>query len=100
MNAIRPSALPAPRFLNAGDGGLVVELGEEISEAVNEQVVALDEAIAARALPGVRETVPTYRSLLVQFDPLVVSRVALRDEILQLWPPARRHGAARSLLSS
>jgi KipI family sensor histidine kinase inhibitor len=40
--------------------------------------------------------VPTYRSLLVQFDPLVVSRADLRDEILRLWPPVTAPGATRS----
>jgi KipI family sensor histidine kinase inhibitor len=96
MSPAGPIPIDAPRFLNAGDGGLVVELGQEISEAVNEQVVALDQALAARALPGMLETVPTYRSLLVQFDPLVATRQELRQEILRLWPPARNSADARS----
>jgi KipI family sensor histidine kinase inhibitor len=87
---------PVPRFLNAGDGGLVVQFGDEISEAINEQVVRLDDALAARALDGVRETVPTYRSLLVLFDPLVLPRAALRDEILALAPARRNAGHKRS----
>jgi KipI family sensor histidine kinase inhibitor len=86
----------APRFLNAGDSGLVVQFGDEISEAINEQVVALDEALTARGIAGVRETVPTYRSLLVLFDPLVLSRAALRDEILALRPADRNAGRKRS----
>jgi 5-oxoprolinase (ATP-hydrolysing) subunit B len=87
----------APRFLNAGDAGLVVEFGDEISEAINQRVVALDEALAARALAGIRETVPTYRSLLVQFDPLVVTRATLRDEISALLPPDRAARKSHSL---
>ncbi|HUG62028.1 MAG TPA: carboxyltransferase domain-containing protein, partial [Methylomirabilota bacterium] len=63
-----------PRFLDAGDAGLVVEFGDVIDEAVNARVVALDAALAERSLPGVRETVPTYRSLLILFDPLELSR--------------------------
>src|SRR5689334_15991956 len=82
----------APRFLNAGDGGLVVELGQEIRESINAQVLALDRALTERALPGIRETVPTYRSLLIQFDPLLISRAALRQEVLRLWPPIESGG--------
>ncbi|HSI42070.1 MAG TPA: 5-oxoprolinase subunit PxpB [Xanthobacteraceae bacterium] len=70
-----------PRLLDAGDGALVVEFGDIIDETLNRQVVALDAALAALALPGVRETVPTYRSLLVLFDPLVLSRAMLRAAI-------------------
>jgi inhibitor of KinA len=33
---------------------------------------------------GIREVVPTYRSLLVYFDPLVISRQTLAEKILQL----------------
>ena len=83
-----------PRFLDAGDTGLVVELGSEIDPAVNDEVVALADALSARALPGVTEAVPTYRSLLVIFDPVALDRSALKREILALWPPDR--SAARA----
>lgn len=92
--------LPAtPRFLDAGEGGLVVELGETISEAINVGVIALGDALGALALPGVQELVPTYRSLLVLFDPLELPRATLREHVLALWPPrplaARRHARWR-----
>lgn len=61
-----------PRILSAGDSALVVELGDKIDPAINARVIALDAAIQAARLPGVVETVTTYRSVLVQFDPLVV----------------------------
>lgn len=70
-----------PRFLDAGDTGLVVEFGDTIDEAINRRVLALDAALASRALEGIRETVPTYRSLLVIFDPLQVKREALAESI-------------------
>jgi KipI family sensor histidine kinase inhibitor len=76
-----------PRLLDAGDGGLVVELGSAISEATNRQVIALGDALGRLALPGIIEIVPTYRSLLVLFDPLALPRATLRDEVHRLWPP-------------
>ncbi|CAO3436001.1 5-oxoprolinase subunit PxpB [Azospirillum doebereinerae] len=63
-----PSGL-SPRLLPAGDGALIVELGEGIAPALNAAVHRLDRRIADAALPGVVETVPTYRSVLVVFDP-------------------------------
>jgi KipI family sensor histidine kinase inhibitor len=73
-----------PRFLEAGEGGLVVEFGEVIDPDVNRRVVALDRALSAARPPGMVETVPTYRSLLVVFDPLVLARRDLRAVIEDL----------------
>jgi KipI family sensor histidine kinase inhibitor len=63
--------MPTARFLPAGDSAVVVELGDTIDPVINARVVALDAALRAAAPAGLVETVTTYRSLLVQFDPLV-----------------------------
>lgn len=75
--------MTAPRLLDAGEAALVVEFGTEVDAAVNARVLALDAGLAALALPGVRETVPTYRSLMIHYDPLVLTRAALIDAIRQ-----------------
>jgi len=62
-----------PRFLPAADAAVVVELGDTVDEAVNARVLALDEAIRRDPPPGVTETVPTLRSLLVLYDPLLTA---------------------------
>lgn len=74
-------SLDDPRFLDAGEAALVVEFGSTVDPALNDRVLALDAALAALALPGVRETVPTYRSLMVHYDPLRLERGALIDAI-------------------
>jgi len=66
-----------PRVLDAGEAALVIEFGATVDPAINDQVLALDEAIAALSLPGVHETVPTYRSLMIHYDPLVIDRETL-----------------------
>jgi len=58
-----------PRFLPAGDSAIVIELGDEISEECNEKVIALSEDM--RDAKGVVELLPTYRSLLVYYDPSI-----------------------------
>jgi KipI family sensor histidine kinase inhibitor len=66
-----------PRIAACGDSALVVELSDHIEEATNMQVVALAGDLAAQPIEGVVETVPTYRSLLVVYDPTVVRGSAL-----------------------
>ena len=58
-----------PRFLAAGERGLVVELGDTIDPELNAHVRALDEALRASPFPGYQEAVPTHRSLLVFYEP-------------------------------
>jgi inhibitor of KinA len=66
-----------PRFLDAGEAALVVEFGATVDPAVNDRVLALDEALGALKLEGLLETVPTYRSLMIHYDPLVLDRATL-----------------------
>lgn len=76
---------PPLRFLDAGDGGLVVELGQDIDEATNAAVMALAEQLGKSAPEGVLEVIPTYRSLLIQFDPLRIEKAALIKAARAAW---------------
>ena len=67
----------APRYLTAGESALVVEYGTTADPASHEKVLALDAALAASSIDGIVETVPTYRSLMIHFDPRVVTGEAL-----------------------
>jgi KipI family sensor histidine kinase inhibitor len=69
------------RFLAAGDTALVVEYGNRIDRRLSERVLRLAERIGEHRLPGVTETVATFRSLLVHYDPLVTSGAELRTAI-------------------
>jgi inhibitor of KinA len=73
-----------PRFLSAGDTALVVEFGSVVDPALIATVQGLDRAVAAAALPGVVETVPSFRSLMIHYDPLVTSAAALSAAVLAL----------------
>jgi KipI family sensor histidine kinase inhibitor len=68
---------PTTKFLDVGEAALAVEFGDRVDPKVHDQVLALDEKLTAMGLAGVRETVPTYRSLLVHYDPLVLGRAEL-----------------------
>jgi KipI family sensor histidine kinase inhibitor len=75
-----------PRFLPSGDLAVDVELGDEISVEVNTRVRALEYLIDQQRLPGVVEMVPTFRSLLVYYDPLVTDHEGLCAAITALVP--------------
>lgn len=78
-----------PRFLPCGDLALSVELGDDINREVNARVLALEYLIRQRSLTGVTETVPSYRSLLVYYDPLSVGWDDLTSSLHALWREAR-----------
>ena len=86
---------PPCRILDAGDGGLVVEFGATVDERLNRLVIELDARLAAAALPGLIETVPTYRSLLVLFDPALVDRADLTVRLQALAADLRPGEAGR-----
>ncbi len=71
-------------FLPCGNTAFSVQFGETISRELCLQVLKLKQAVAQAALPGVTETVPSYRALLVHYDPLVASQAELIEKILAL----------------
>jgi len=74
--------LPPPRLLPSGDSAITVEFSRTINDAANRKVLALDRALAATPIAGITETVPTYRSLLVHYDPMVIDYDALGPQLL------------------
>jgi KipI family sensor histidine kinase inhibitor len=73
-----------PRFLNAGEAALVVEFGSTVDPAISDLVLSFDAALSELELPGVQETVPTYRSLMIHYDPLALSRDALISKLREI----------------
>ncbi len=81
------SASPTPvRFLDAGDSAVVVEFGIGIDPVLNDRVLALDASLRATPPPGLVETIPTYRSLMVHIDPFVFDRESFEAHVLALMP--------------
>tara|TARA_B100001971_G_scaffold24167_1_gene18795 strand:- start:194 stop:922 length:729 start_codon:yes stop_codon:yes gene_type:complete len=72
------------RFLPAGDKALAVELGDSITPEINRKVRDLLVAIESQGIPGLVDLVPTYRSLLVYYDPLRLSLSELEERLTAL----------------
>jgi inhibitor of KinA len=69
------------RVVPAGDSAIIVEFEERIDPAVNARTIACAEAIQGAQLPGVRDVVPTYRSVAIYFDPLRTNGNLLMESV-------------------
>lgn len=85
-----------PNFLPAGDQAIVVELGDAIDPKINRRVHDLVRAIEGQDVPGVVDMLPTYRSLLVQYDPMQVSFSDLQDRLSEIERNLNESAAAAS----
>ena len=72
------------RYLVAGDSAVCVEFGNEISPEINKKIRAFKIAVEKSDIPGIVETVPTYRSLLVHYHPEVIGFKALTEKFDKL----------------
>ena len=78
----------AIRFMPAGDSALVAEFGREVDEAVNQQVHDMAHWLEACQIPGVTEVLPTFRSLMIFYDPCKLSYGRLVGKLRQYRPAA------------
>ena len=69
------------RIVPAGESVLIIEFEERIDPLVNATTIACAQSIQAAAVAGVRDVVPTYRSVAVYFDPLRTDTDALLERI-------------------
>jgi inhibitor of KinA len=76
--------MPEYRVLTAGDTALVVEFGDRVDRKLSGFVLALARRLDEVGLEGIVETVPTYRSLMVHYDPLMIPAAALTSRIVDL----------------
>lgn len=68
-------------LLTAGENGLVVEFGSVISQEINVFIKQFTRLLASTPVQGIIETVPTYRSVTIYFNPLTISRNKLSKVI-------------------
>src|SRR5690606_30466169 len=68
-------------FRPCGDAALSIELGTEIRRDLSLRVLAVKAVIEAAALPGIVAIVPSYRALLIHFDPLQTDHESLIREV-------------------
>jgi len=73
--------MEAMRILTVGDCAVSVEFGQEISLEINHKVMALKMVLEREPIRGIVELIPTYCSLLIQYDPMDLRYGQLRDKL-------------------
>jgi inhibitor of KinA len=71
-------------FYLMGDRGLLLEFGDEISREINEKVRRMALAIQTQPVEGIIETVPTYRSLLIIYNPVLLPIEDLKKRLKRI----------------
>ena len=98
-SASSSTAFGPPVIRLAGDMGVLVEFGDRYHPSINAAVLAFDAAFDGRRPAAVIETVPTFRSFLIRFDPLALPFDTLHQLLAEMlesrnWydsgPPERR----------
>ena len=67
------------KIMPSGDRAMVVEFGNAIDAEMNDQVHMLAKKIKEDNIPGIVELVPTFRSLMVYYDPFCTSYGKLKS---------------------
>ena len=69
------------RFLFSGDSALVIEFGNEISVDINKKIRKMMDDIKKENIDGIVELVPTYCSLLINYDVLKIDYNTLVEKL-------------------
>ena len=93
----RPSRLPSKPddfcIRSVGDSALAIEFEARIDPTINARVVAVTARLDTLRLNAILDVVPTYRSVTVYYDPLMVTDTSLKARLVQILnhhPQARR----------
>lgn len=68
-----------------GDRAVLVELGDDISPQINQKVRGLYIGTKGHRIKGIKDLVPSYRSLMVVYDPLIISLNSLESQMNEIW---------------
>jgi allophanate hydrolase subunit 1 len=85
------------KLLPAGDTALSVEFGERVDRQLSALVLALARRLSESKIDGVVECVPTFRSLMIYYNPLQLPHAALAARIDALMPGLRPDDTAGDL---
>lgn len=66
-----------PRILPAGDCAVIVEFANEIDESINDIITNYVRNLQEKKGSGIQEVIPTFRSVLVQYDPRFIQYDAI-----------------------
>ena len=87
------------KIYTAGDSSVLIEFGKEISPEINGQITALVHLMKEQHIEGVVDMIPAFCSLLINYDPRVISYGKIRrrlEKLLKL--EVRQEGGSRQVI--
>lgn len=72
------------RILTAGDSSLLVEFGKKISPEINRKITAAVQMMKEQHIEGVVDVIPAFCSLLINYDPRVVTYGEIKERIQKI----------------
>jgi len=84
-----------PDLVFAGEHTLYVTYPDRIDPRVNALALALFRGLRARAIAGIVELVPSYRALMISFDPVAIDDEALARLVVDTAATVRPDAAER-----
>jgi len=88
-----------PDLVFAGERTLYAVYPDRIDPLVNALVLALFRGLGESALPGIVELVPSYRALMISFDPVAIDDEALVRLVVDTAGAARPDGVERRTIT-
>ncbi len=73
-----------PQIKITGDTSVAIVFGNEISEKINTEIRAFDEALNEAQIDGIYETVPTYCTLTIHYAPEIIRYGELAKKLEEL----------------
>lgn len=73
-----------PRILLSGDCAISVEFGDEISKDINKKIKNFINLLKEHQINGITDTIPTFRSVLINYDPRFILYEELKEKVCNL----------------
>lgn len=86
------------RILLSSDRAVSVEFGNCIDEQINEKIRAFCMKLEERPIPGITEIVPTYRSVMIHYEPEVLPYDKLTALVKQMLKDSHEMQVPKGLL--
>ncbi|MDD2958158.1 MAG: 5-oxoprolinase subunit PxpB [Lachnospiraceae bacterium] len=72
------------KILTAGDSAILLEFPQKITPAINQRITAVMQLMREQHIEGVVDVIPAFCSLLVNYDPRIISYEEITERMHQL----------------
>lgn len=83
------------KILTAGDSSVLIEFKKEISPEINRKITSIVQLMKEQHIEGVVDVIPAFCSLLVNYDPRVISYENLKKRLTLLLKMETKTGEQR-----